>query len=229
MEKFINFYSTPLQKKLQEFKECIEYIGVEVSEEKSKLVKENGKFVQERTKFLGMEYHTETNQIWSKTRSGTMKKVRDLTDEGLKAFLKENPDVPYITRKELDRIGNTFAVEIGAELGFLGCLMAEAWSPRNLEPFEQKEEIERGKFNSWMKIRNSYSEYKGEGGFIWKFQDLHPVIATLTNVSSIATHVFLESKTIRDRGMRQYSKEGRRIRSKRRVSRTSIGMELKSQ
>jgi hypothetical protein len=221
-----------IRKLVNVFIKAMKAIGVEVSKEKSRTVKYNGEFIQQKTKFLGLEYDASTDTIWSKTRTGTSKRVTTFTKEGWEKAVLENPEIPYFKRTEIDTLGNTISTILGAEQGYLGCLIAEAWNPKDIGPLEKRLEISEGKRKAWMRITSACQdptkEYREgiEGGFIWKFQDLHPVNLSLTNVSSVATHLFLTSRTIRERGMRQHSRTRRQQKSIKQVRRITQGMRI---
>jgi len=185
-----------LEKLKEQFRNNIESVGVNLAPEKSGVIKATGEWLKDHPKFLGLEYLPKEDNIRSQTRSGTSLKFPASPDwQNLKEILERNPGVSISgVRQKFDRLLNTKAYEAGLAHGFLGCLIAEACY-KNAPPLdERKAEIDMGKRVAWARIRNSL-------GFIWKFQDLHPVLETLTNTSSLACMKFLSDPMIRELGM----------------------------
>jgi hypothetical protein len=198
-------------------------IGVEIAEAKSGIVKDEKGWVKDRTKFLGLEYVASEDNLYSKTRNGAVKafpKSGSLRD--LKEIQKNYPDLPYLPIKDLDSIINTRGYEAGLKYGFLGCLISDAMTPGPAATkWEKQARIERGKLEKLREIeatnKSGGEEWQGkvsyetEQGFIWKFQDLHPVTfkTTLTNMSGLGCWT-LTNPIYRELGMRVYSKTARK-------------------
>lgn len=217
-----------LEEAIASFKEIVKGIGIEIAEEKSGIVKEEGKWLKERTKFLGLEYVATEDNLVSKTRSGTVKSLPIKgSEDQLKTIQGWHKEVehPYMTRQELDTLINTKGYEAGLKYGFLGCLISEAMDPNQKTGpggnYAKQLAIEEGKVKKWGTIisksggdwvTDAKYDRNQEEGYIWKFQDLHPVKRDLTNISSVATFSFL-APLERELGLRETSRS-RRIKEK---------------
>lgn len=186
-----------LERVKEQFKKNMELVGVELAPEKSGWIKATGEWMKEVPKFLGLSYLPKEDNLMSNTRGGTRMKFPATPDwDNLKAILERNPELTLSgVRSKFDKLINTKAYEAGLAHGFLGCMIAEACYRDAPSLDERKQDIEYGKLLAWRQIRESV-------GFIWKFQDLHPVLETLTNASSLAAWKFLQGPVIRELGMR---------------------------
>jgi hypothetical protein len=123
--------------------------------------------------------------------------------DNVKAILERNPELTLSgVRVKFDKLINTKAFEAGLAHGFLGCMIAEACYRDNPPLEERQADIVYGKLVAWRQIRESV-------GFIWKLQDLHPVMETLTNASSLSCMKFLQGPILRELGMRTTRKAKR--------------------
>jgi hypothetical protein len=177
-----------IERGIQRLKAILGLIGIELAPEKSGFVKENNKWKKD-FKFLGLEYLPDEDLFQSKTRNGTQVKfpttikwdvVKDLA-------LINNTTVSGI-KKRFDITLNTKSHEAGLKYGFLGCLIANSQYRNNPPISVKKQMIADGKA---LKL---YNILLNKQGFIWKFQDLYPVVEDLTTISSIVCANFMAKR-----------------------------------
>jgi len=178
---------------IRSLRNLLKEIGLELAEEKSKYVKENGVW-KDSLRFLGLRYLPESDQIMSDTRSGTKMLFPSRADwDNVKAMAEINNMSLSDTREKFDRLINTQAYEAGLKHGFLGCLIAGAQYKDSPSIEEKQKDIRIGQGRAWARI------VKAKNGFMWKTQDMYNHVEyikldeiTLTNYSSVATHRFLD-------------------------------------
>jgi hypothetical protein len=187
MDDGILFAKSPqaMTKLINELKNQLLSLGLELAPEKSKYVKKSGKWL-DSIRFLGMRYLPESDTLMSDTRSGTkvLFPTKGEWDDVRNLAAMNQTNVSNIKIK-FDKLINTQAYEAGLKYGFLGCLIAGSQYKNNLPMESRKEEIRKGQNRAWAAI-------EGSKGFIWKSQDLVNHTEYLTNVSSIACHRFAE-------------------------------------
>jgi hypothetical protein len=198
---------------IEQFKNNLKAIGSTIEPRKSGYIKATGEWIQENPKFLGLRYLPKEDNIQAATRSGTTMKFPatpewDTLSEILRLnyglVVKNNDSLDSVLsgfKAKFDRLLNTKAYEAGLRYGFLGTLIAQSQTPnpKGLDQTEKLEEmralIKEGESVAW----GNY--IKNIEGFIWKFQDMHPVMEDLTNLSSLAVFKYLASEEIRELGM----------------------------
>jgi len=190
-----------MNKIIEELKANLTKLGLEIAPEKSKFVKENGKWT-DSLRFLGLRYLPEEDTLTSETRSGTKVKF-PVTGEwpDVKELAQANNMNVSMMRKTFDKLINTKAYETGLKYGFLGCLIAGSQYKDNLTLNEKREAVREGQAHSWNRIEASQ-------GFVWKYQDLHNHTECLTNISSIACERFAEFNR---RKLKFYIRKGKKI------------------
>jgi len=156
---------------IQEFKEKLGIIGVELSAEKSRWVKQDGEWLKD-CKFLGLEIHENGTRIRSKTRSGTSVEIpmTSLDWPSINKIAEGNYLDVSTAKKALSKVVNTSAFEAGIKYGFLGCVIAASQYKDNLPMKFRQQEIRDGVVRSKWRHFNADSD-----AFIWKHQDLFPL------------------------------------------------------
>lgn len=166
--------------------------GVEIAEEKSGLIKEDGTWVKS-SRFLGLRYIPERDTITSDTRSGTTMEFPARSSwKEIEQIVKAEKLNVSDTKRKFDQMLHLKAYEAGLKHGFLGCLISESQYKDLKTLDERRMDILLGQMRSWSKLAKSSS------GFIWKYQDMIEVKTNLTNASSISVYKFL--RFIRRRG-----------------------------
>jgi len=192
-----------MEKLITRLKELLGSIGLEIAPEKSRYVKEEGKWL-DSVKFLGLRFLPEENTIMSDTRGGTKVKFPMNADwDDVKTLAVMNGSSISNIKEKYDCLINTTAYEAGLRYGFLGCLIAGSQYKENKSMEERQYDIRKGQNSAWAEITSN------SDGFVWKFQDLHNYTEYLTNISSIQVHKFMN---LNRKGGKLYQYQGRKHR-----------------
>lgn len=192
-----------IENAINDVKNSLSQLGLELAESKSKFVKEAGSWVS-GCKFLGLYYDGVKRQMSSMTRSGTCKPFKNVLtmDQRYAELVAEsvgetvsNVWRTYRACKELTNY------EAGVAYNFLGYLIADAQYKGGLTREQMKFKVQQGKAERWKIIQEC------KNAFIWNATRQGGDKADrliLQTISSVACEAFLRMDKSK---IRSYGKE----------------------